>query len=109
VAVTVAPATITVMIRAAPGFAETDTRTVASPRPVSGESVAQPTSLLAVHAHAECACTAIGSSPPCDGTVVLPGVTSYRHAAASCATLTSLSLIVMVPSRATGSVFAETR
>ncbi len=97
------------MIRAAPRFAETDTRTVASPRPESGETVAQPTWLVAVHAHAECARTPIVSSPPCAGTLVPPGVTSYRHGAASCATVTCFSLTVMVPSRATGSGFAETR
>jgi hypothetical protein len=107
--VTVAPAAITVMSRAAPRFAETDTRTVASPRPESGETVAQPTSLVAVHPHAECARTAIVSSPPGDGTVVPAGVTSYRHGAASCATVTDLSLTAIVPSRATGSGFAETR
>jgi len=64
-------------VRAAPEFAETATRTVASPRPLSGETDAHPTSLLAVHEHAEWACTAIVSSPPADPIVVALGVTWY--------------------------------
>ena len=55
VAVTVEPATATESARAGPEFADTTTRNVASPRPVSDETVAHATSLFADHEHAECA------------------------------------------------------
>jgi hypothetical protein len=76
VAVTDVPATATDKVRAGPEFAETTTRSVASPRPLSGETVAQVTSLFAAHEQAECARTAIPISPPWGGTAFVFGVTS---------------------------------
>jgi hypothetical protein len=76
VAVTDVPATATHKVRAGPEFAETTTRSVASPRPLSGETVAHVTSLFAAHEQAECAPTAIPISPPWGGTVFVLGVTS---------------------------------
>jgi hypothetical protein len=76
VAVTDVPATATDKVRAAPEFTETTTRSVASPRPLSGETVAHVTSLFAAHEQAECARTAIPISPPWGGTVFVFGVTS---------------------------------
>jgi hypothetical protein len=103
------PATATDRVRAAPGFDDTATRNVASPRPLPGETEAHATALLAVHEHAECVCTTIVSSPPPDPIAFAPGVTWYWQAAASWPTVTCRSPTAMTPSRATGSEFMDTR
>jgi hypothetical protein len=88
---------------------ETTTRTVPSPRPLSGETEPHATSLFAVHEHAGCACTAIVRSPPADPIAVALDVTWYWQAAASCSTAICRSPTAIVPLRVTGSPFADTR
>jgi hypothetical protein len=83
VSLTAVPATGSEASLAAPAFATTTTRSVASPCPESGETVAHATSLLAVHAHAVCAWTDTDNSPPVAGTALVVGVTSYRQGAAA--------------------------
>jgi hypothetical protein len=109
VAVTLVPPTATDRVRAAPGLDDTTTRNVASPRPLSGETDAHATPLLAVHEHSECVCTAMVRSPPPDPIAVALGVTWYWHAAASCSTVICRSTTAITPLRVTGSLFADTR
>jgi hypothetical protein len=72
--VTRLPATVAVVMRSAPGFAETITCTVALPLPVRGLTSAHGTSGTAVQTHAECARTSIGTVPP------VPGMRSWEAA-----------------------------
>jgi hypothetical protein len=88
---------------------DTTTRTVASPRPLSGETDAHATPLFAVHEHAECVWTAIVRSPPPDPIAVALGVTWYWHGAGSCSTVICRSPTAIAPLRVTGSLFADTR
>jgi hypothetical protein len=58
------PATVTATGRSAPGFGCTLTRTVDSPRPDPGETLAHDTSLRAFHSHAAWVRRPTISSPP---------------------------------------------
>jgi hypothetical protein len=74
--VTRLPATATVVMRSAPGFAETIRFTVAFPLPLRGLTSAHETSGTAVQTHTECARTSIGTVPPAPGTESCEAATS---------------------------------
>lgn len=103
------PATTSLTGRAAPVLRDTATRTTAVPRPESGETAAQATSLFAVHVHAACACTATVSSPPSAAMPVAFGFTSKRQGAPAWATDTWRLAMLSAPCLVTGSVFSATR
>jgi hypothetical protein len=74
--VTRLPATATVVMRSAPGFAETIRFTIAFPLPLRGLTSAHETSGTAVQTHTECARTSIGTVPPAPGTESCEAATS---------------------------------
>lgn len=104
------PATVTLPVRALPGFGRMVNVAVPFPACEPVELPIQPTLVPAAQLHAGAlAVTDIVSVPPPDGTAESDIATLTWQRAASCTTVTSASLMPITAWRGAGSAFGATR